>query len=225
MWFVSQTCILNVHSFYNYIWPQLNDHSYTLFRKSLKVTLSFQKRNFCLSCLLALICIVYYSLYLSWQVPYNIVGWLDKNKDPLNETVVACFQKSSNRLLACLYENYVSSDTGNTTIHSIHSPLCHFVILKFYLKAAPFPSSHMKGYVYFIVFYSLRSVCNTILPSQPPIPKPVAKRRGRRQPPSRQCPSSIRWGWCHTRPGWHLQHHMFRILSYSCTRGPTNIVG
>lgn len=46
------------------------------------------------------------------QVPYNIIGWLDKNKDPLNETVVACFRKSSNKLLASLYENYVSSDTG-----------------------------------------------------------------------------------------------------------------
>ncbi|XP_063071612.1 myosin, heavy chain 7B, cardiac muscle, beta a isoform X1 [Engraulis encrasicolus] len=43
-------------------------------------------------------------------VPYNICGWLDKNKDPLNETVVACFQKSANKLLAALYENYVSSD-------------------------------------------------------------------------------------------------------------------
>uniref|UniRef100_A0A4W4FDA0 Myosin, heavy chain 7B, cardiac muscle, beta a n=1 Tax=Electrophorus electricus TaxID=8005 RepID=A0A4W4FDA0_ELEEL len=45
-------------------------------------------------------------------VPYNIVGWLDKNKDPLNETVVACFQKSSNKMLGSLYENYVSSDTA-----------------------------------------------------------------------------------------------------------------
>uniref|UniRef100_A0AAR2LE09 Myosin, heavy chain 7B, cardiac muscle, beta a n=1 Tax=Pygocentrus nattereri TaxID=42514 RepID=A0AAR2LE09_PYGNA len=44
-------------------------------------------------------------------VPYNIFGWLDKNKDPLNETVVGCFQKSSNKLLASLYENYISSDT------------------------------------------------------------------------------------------------------------------
>uniref|UniRef100_A0ACB8F646 Myosin-7B n=1 Tax=Sphaerodactylus townsendi TaxID=933632 RepID=A0ACB8F646_9SAUR len=42
-------------------------------------------------------------------VPYNIVGWLDKNKDPLNETVVAIFQKSQNKLLAALYENYVGS--------------------------------------------------------------------------------------------------------------------
>uniref|UniRef100_A0A3Q4N9J0 Myosin, heavy chain 7B, cardiac muscle, beta a n=1 Tax=Neolamprologus brichardi TaxID=32507 RepID=A0A3Q4N9J0_NEOBR len=45
-------------------------------------------------------------------VPYNIFGWLDKNKDPLNETVVACFQKSANKLLASLYENYVASDSG-----------------------------------------------------------------------------------------------------------------
>uniref|UniRef100_A0A8C4TQE1 Myosin, heavy chain 7B, cardiac muscle, beta a n=1 Tax=Erpetoichthys calabaricus TaxID=27687 RepID=A0A8C4TQE1_ERPCA len=42
-------------------------------------------------------------------VPYNIVGWLDKNKDPLNETVVALFQKSANKLLASLYENYPKS--------------------------------------------------------------------------------------------------------------------
>ncbi|KAI3370408.1 hypothetical protein L3Q82_025175 [Scortum barcoo] len=46
-------------------------------------------------------------------VPYNIIGWLDKNKDPLNETVVACFQKSSNKLLASLYENYVGSDSAS----------------------------------------------------------------------------------------------------------------
>ncbi|CAB1314767.1 unnamed protein product [Coregonus sp. 'balchen'] len=35
---------------------------------------------------------------LTLQVPYNIIGWLDKNKDPLNETVVVRFQKSSNML-------------------------------------------------------------------------------------------------------------------------------
>ncbi|XP_075904082.1 myosin, heavy chain 7B, cardiac muscle, beta a isoform X2 [Nelusetta ayraudi] len=46
-------------------------------------------------------------------VPYNIIGWLDKNKDPLNETVVVCFQKSSNKLLASLYENYVGSDSAS----------------------------------------------------------------------------------------------------------------
>ncbi|NWU18799.1 MYH7 protein, partial [Dyaphorophyia castanea] len=50
-------------------------------------------------------------------VPYNIVGWLDKNKDPLNETVVAVFQKSQNKLLASLYENYVGSASGEEHPH------------------------------------------------------------------------------------------------------------
>ncbi|NXD67350.1 MYH7 protein, partial [Eolophus roseicapillus] len=50
-------------------------------------------------------------------VPYNIIGWLDKNKDPLNETVVSVFQKSQNKLLASLYENYVGSSSGEEQPH------------------------------------------------------------------------------------------------------------
>ncbi|CAN9515320.1 unnamed protein product [Ophioblennius macclurei] len=46
-------------------------------------------------------------------VPYNITGWLDKNRDPLNETVVTLFQKSSNKLMAGLFENYISSDMAS----------------------------------------------------------------------------------------------------------------
>lgn len=42
-------------------------------------------------------------MYLS-QVGYNIAGWLEKNKDPLNETVVGLFQKSSMHLLALLFK-------------------------------------------------------------------------------------------------------------------------
>lgn len=45
-------------------------------------------------------------------MPYNITGWLDKNRDPLNETVVVLFQKSSNKLMASLFENYISSEMG-----------------------------------------------------------------------------------------------------------------
>ncbi|XP_078473880.1 myosin-7-like [Lampetra planeri] len=45
-------------------------------------------------------------------VPYNIIGWLDKNKDPLNETVVGIFQKASNKLLGTIFENYVSCDAA-----------------------------------------------------------------------------------------------------------------
>ncbi|XP_069033862.1 myosin-7B-like [Embiotoca jacksoni] len=43
-------------------------------------------------------------------VPYNITGWLDKNRDPLNETVVVLFQKSSSKLMAGLFDNYISSE-------------------------------------------------------------------------------------------------------------------
>ncbi|KAJ8793347.1 hypothetical protein J1605_000342 [Eschrichtius robustus] len=57
------------------------------------------------------------------KVPYNISGWLEKNKGFLNETAVAIFQKSSNRLLAKLFENYISPDTGfgNVTKKSLFS--------------------------------------------------------------------------------------------------------
>ncbi|XP_033002577.1 myosin-15 isoform X2 [Lacerta agilis] len=51
-------------------------------------------------------------LHYAGAVPYNIMGWLEKNKDPLNETVVGTFQKSSNKLLASLFENYISADSA-----------------------------------------------------------------------------------------------------------------
>ncbi|NXD30590.1 MYH7 protein, partial [Spelaeornis formosus] len=66
-------------------------------------------------------------------VPYNIVGWLDKNKDPLNETVVSVFQKSQNKLLASLYENYVGSASGEEHLHLI-----------FYLNLSPTPPHPAK---------------------------------------------------------------------------------
>lgn len=40
----------------------------------------------------------------TFQVGYNIAGWLEKNKDPLNETVVGLFQKSSMPLLSILFQ-------------------------------------------------------------------------------------------------------------------------
>lgn len=46
------------------------------------------------------------------QVGYNIVGWLEKNKDPLNETVVGLFQKSSMPLLALLFKEEEGGATG-----------------------------------------------------------------------------------------------------------------
>uniref|UniRef100_A0A8C4DZ24 Myosin-7 n=1 Tax=Dicentrarchus labrax TaxID=13489 RepID=A0A8C4DZ24_DICLA len=43
-------------------------------------------------------------VHYAGTVGYNIAGWLEKNKDPLNETVVGLFQKSSMPLLAVLFK-------------------------------------------------------------------------------------------------------------------------
>ncbi|XP_044596105.1 myosin heavy chain, muscle isoform X19 [Cotesia glomerata] len=40
------------------------------------------------------------------NVPYNITGWLEKNKDPLNDTVVDQFKKSSNKLLIEIFADH-----------------------------------------------------------------------------------------------------------------------
>lgn len=37
------------------------------------------------------------------QVGYNVDGWLFKNKDPLNETVIQLFRKSNNKLMPQLF--------------------------------------------------------------------------------------------------------------------------
>uniref|UniRef100_A0A3P8Z9D5 Myosin, heavy chain b n=1 Tax=Esox lucius TaxID=8010 RepID=A0A3P8Z9D5_ESOLU len=42
-------------------------------------------------------------VHYAGTVDYNITGWLDKNKDPLNDSVVQLYQKSSVKLLALLY--------------------------------------------------------------------------------------------------------------------------
>ena len=38
------------------------------------------------------------------QVQYNINGWLDKNKDPIQECVVALMQQSKEGLVATLFK-------------------------------------------------------------------------------------------------------------------------
>ncbi|XP_039771024.1 myosin-1 isoform X3 [Ornithorhynchus anatinus] len=42
-------------------------------------------------------------VHYAGTVDYNITGWLEKNKDPLNETVVGLYQKSSLKTLAYLF--------------------------------------------------------------------------------------------------------------------------
>ncbi|XP_053086627.1 myosin heavy chain, fast skeletal muscle-like [Pangasianodon hypophthalmus] len=51
-------------------------------------------------------------VHYAGTVDYNISGWLDKNKDPLNESVVQLYQKSSVKLLSTLYPPVVEETGG-----------------------------------------------------------------------------------------------------------------
>ncbi|XP_010567060.1 PREDICTED: myosin-3-like [Haliaeetus leucocephalus] len=50
-------------------------------------------------------------VHYAGMVDYNITGWLEKNKDPLNETVVGLYQKSSLKTLALLFKNFTNQSS------------------------------------------------------------------------------------------------------------------
>uniref|UniRef100_A0A8B9YXZ8 Uncharacterized protein n=1 Tax=Buteo japonicus TaxID=224669 RepID=A0A8B9YXZ8_9AVES len=51
-------------------------------------------------------------VHYAGTVDYNISGWLEKNKDPLNETVIGLYQKSSVKTLALLFASYGGAGGG-----------------------------------------------------------------------------------------------------------------
>ncbi|XP_067109492.1 myosin heavy chain, fast skeletal muscle-like [Osmerus mordax] len=51
-------------------------------------------------------------VHYAGTVDYNINGWLDKNKDPLNDSVVQLYQKSSVKLMCTLYVAPPPEDTS-----------------------------------------------------------------------------------------------------------------
>uniref|UniRef100_A0A8C7VYT1 Myosin-7B n=1 Tax=Oncorhynchus mykiss TaxID=8022 RepID=A0A8C7VYT1_ONCMY len=51
-------------------------------------------------------------VHYAGTVDYNIGNWLVKNKDPLNETVVGLFQKSSLKFLSNLFASYADKAAG-----------------------------------------------------------------------------------------------------------------
>ncbi|XP_030361688.1 myosin heavy chain, skeletal muscle, adult isoform X4 [Strigops habroptila] len=57
-------------------------------------------------------------VHYAGTVDYNITGWLEKNKDPLNETVIGLYQKASVKTLALLFANYGGADA----VCSMHHP-------------------------------------------------------------------------------------------------------
>uniref|UniRef100_A0A8C4XAJ4 Myosin-7 n=1 Tax=Erpetoichthys calabaricus TaxID=27687 RepID=A0A8C4XAJ4_ERPCA len=54
-------------------------------------------------------------MHYAGTVDYNIMNWLVKNKDPLNETVVGLYQKSALKLLSILFANYAGADSAQET--------------------------------------------------------------------------------------------------------------
>lgn len=58
-------------------------------------------------------------VHYAGTVDYNITGWLDKNKDPLNDSVVQLYQKSSVKLLGHLYASHASSEGSAKQTHKI----------------------------------------------------------------------------------------------------------
>lgn len=45
-------------------------------------------------------------VHYAGTVSYNLSGWLEKNKDPLNDTLVDLFKKASNELLVVLFADH-----------------------------------------------------------------------------------------------------------------------
>ncbi|KAK0153533.1 Myosin-4 [Merluccius polli] len=52
-------------------------------------------------------------VHYAGTVDYNISGWLEKNKDPLNDTVAQLYQKAGLKLLGQLFANYAAADDGS----------------------------------------------------------------------------------------------------------------
>lgn len=57
-------------------------------------------------------------------VGYNVEGWLDKNKDPINEAVAGLFAKSSDPFIAHLFKDYASECKSLISIISIQVLFC-----------------------------------------------------------------------------------------------------
>jgi len=57
-------------------------------------------------------------------VGYNVEGWLDKNKDPINEAVAGLFAKSSDPFIAHLFKDYASECKSLISIISIKVLFC-----------------------------------------------------------------------------------------------------
>ncbi|KAJ8346694.1 hypothetical protein SKAU_G00280950 [Synaphobranchus kaupii] len=79
-------------------------------------------------------------VHYAGTVDYNICGWLDKNKDPLNDSVVQLYQKSSVKLLALLYAATAGADGLMENFLVIHQLRCNGVLEGIRICRKGFPS-------------------------------------------------------------------------------------
>ncbi|TKS91380.1 Myosin-3 Muscle embryonic myosin heavy chain [Collichthys lucidus] len=93
------------------MFPKATDGSFKnkLYDQHLGKTSIFQKPKPCKGKVEAHFSLMHYA----GTVDYNISGWLEKNKDPLNDTVVQLYQKASLKLLSQLFATYASADAAD----------------------------------------------------------------------------------------------------------------
>ncbi|OPJ72146.1 hypothetical protein AV530_007881 [Patagioenas fasciata monilis] len=85
-------------------------------------------------------------VHYAGTVDYNITGWLEKNKDPLNETVVGLYQKSSMKILCSLYATFASIDEGLMDHKLVlHQLRCNGVLEGIRICRKGFPNKLLYG--------------------------------------------------------------------------------
>ncbi|KAJ8345578.1 hypothetical protein SKAU_G00297710 [Synaphobranchus kaupii] len=91
------------------MFPKATDASFKnkLYDQHLGKNSNFQKPKLAKGKVEAHFSLVHYA----GTVDYNIAGWLEKNKDPLNDSVVQLYQKAGLKLLSQLFATYASVDT------------------------------------------------------------------------------------------------------------------
>ncbi|MCI4389910.1 hypothetical protein PGIGA_G00116610 [Pangasianodon gigas] len=104
-------------------------------------------------------------VHYAGTVDYNIVGWLDKNKDPLNDSVVQLYQKSANKLLSFLYASHASTEGLMENHLVIHQLRCNGVLEGIRICRKGFPSRILYGDFkqresIFTIQYNIRSFMN-----------------------------------------------------------------
>ncbi|MCI4389908.1 hypothetical protein PGIGA_G00116590 [Pangasianodon gigas] len=84
-------------------------------------------------------------VHYAGTVDYNIAGWLDKNKDPLNDSVVQLYQKAANKLLSHLYVAHAAADGLMENYLVIHQLRCNGVLEGIRICRKGFPSRILYG--------------------------------------------------------------------------------